>query len=102
MRGIDRAIERFEDRFEKNGDDEFALEDILDILEEERDRGEWISCDERLPEEPATYLVAFEPTVISTPFFNGSFYGNNPTEPGLMKLKLVTHWQPLPKAPRGE
>lgn len=67
--------------------------------------GEWISVNERTPEEKGEYLVAFHPcywaSVHEDQWCVGldSFRGK--ASWAKHKYQLVTHWQPLPSPPKG-
>ena len=50
---------------------------------------EWISVEDRLPEKLDTYLVCCKDGLVTMAFFCERF--NN----------TVTHWMPLPEAPKG-
>ena len=80
---MDKVLENFEQGI-KNG------------KEKAKDNGEWISVENRLPEERGRYLVyissKFGSPVIESTFFTGS--GDYPWLSG-----PVTHWQPLPEPP---
>lgn len=64
---------------------------------------EWIKCENRLPEPNIEVLVAFEDDTVA-----GTSQWCRVKSPDIMgwlgpaenKNKVITHWQPLPKAPR--
>ena len=67
---------------------------------------EWISVEERLPDEKGEYIVAFhtcwwddvqeDKTVVGTDTFRGK------TTWAKKKFQRVTHWMPFPEPPKGE
>ena len=75
---------------------------------------EWISVDERLPEEDDNYIVTacdegcdgegilwYDTVVIEAEYYKGEWSWNeNGTEYDI--TDLVTHWQPMPQPPKGE
>lgn len=64
-------------------------------------KSEWISIEERLPEESGKYLVCIKSgNVYQTKFYSypkdkGGHWGQKD------KGKNITHWMPLPEAPKG-
>ena len=75
---------------------------------------EWISVDERLPEEDGCYIVTacdegcscgdgiwYDTVVIEAEHYKGEWSWNeNGTEYDI--TDLVTHWMPMPNPPKGE
>lgn len=65
--------------------------------------GGWISVKDRLPEEPEEeypeYIVMIENARISTFLY---YDGNGEWKDDCGIPYRVTHWQPLPKPPKGE
>ena len=69
-----------------------------------RKQSEWISVEERLPSEDeqrdeygelVPFLVCEKDTKYPyRAFYDGTIWGD-----GLMKIKGITHWMPLPEAP---
>lgn len=64
---------------------------------------EWVSVDERLPDNKGEYLVAYHPCIwdfVSDEICVGfdSFRGK--TTWAKKKYQRVTHWMPLPKSPK--
>ena len=68
---------------------------------------EWISVEDRLPDKPGEYLVAYHPchwvqnadysiTQVGIDNFRGK------TSWARQKYQFVTHWMPLPEPPKGE
>lgn len=66
-----------------------------------RKQSEWISVEERLPSESGKYLVCtnkgnvYQTKFYSYPEINGGHWGQKD------KGKSITHWMPLPEAPKG-
>ena len=68
-------------------------------------QSEWISVEERLPSEDeqrdeygelVPFLVCEKDTKYPyRAFYDGTIWGD-----GLMKIKGITHWMPLPEAPK--
>ena len=60
-------------------------------------RAQWISVEDRLPEESGYYCVAIKDATMSTKLYYGirdkTWFGND-------EEYEVTHWQPLPKPPK--
>jgi hypothetical protein len=63
--------------------------DVVEMLEKGYHKQEWISVDERLPEEPGTYVACRRDGYVGFAFFTGASF---PT--------VVTHWMPLPEPPK--
>lgn len=67
---------------------------------------EWISVDDRLPEEKGEYLVAYHPCywddVKEDVTYTGidTFRGKRTWAKN--KFQRITHWMPLPEPPKGE
>ncbi len=60
-----------------------------------RKQSEWISVEERLPEETGKYLVATKNGVVyQTKYYSGGKWGQKD------KGKNITYWMPLPEAPK--
>ena len=64
---------------------------------------EWISVDDRLPEEDDYYLCCIKSSLFPDRIYidilecdKGSF------EEGLIYTDTVTHWMPMPQPPKGE
>lgn len=66
---------------------------------------EWISVEDRLPEEKGEYLVTYHPCWWDDVKYDeicvgmDSFRGK--TSWAKRKFQRVTHWRPLPKPPKG-
>ena len=67
-------------------------------------QSEWISVEDRLPEESERFLVRYESTSDETPYTTIVYY--NATNRTFHSLFLridqenpITHWQPLPEPP---
>jgi len=68
------------------------------------EKSKWVSCDERLPDSNFKYP---EVLVVSDECFDRPYIGYYNAEMSTWYLRddedsieLVTHWQPLPKAPK--
>lgn len=62
----------------------------------------WISVKERLPEEEDEYIVYYGESIVTTLMYIPSekrFYGWDQYP---LPEDVVTHWMPLPKAPKEE
>lgn len=56
----------------------------------------WISVEDRLPEETGKYLVSTKNGVVyQTKYYSGGKWGQKD------KGKNITHWMPMPDAPKG-
>lgn len=78
------------------------LGDVVKMLEQ----SEWISVEERLPSEDEQRdeyeeLVPFLVVEHDTKYPYRAFYDGNEWGDGLMKIRGITHWMPLPEAPKG-
>lgn len=63
------------------------------FLEGADDMSDWISVDERLPEEPKRYVLGYMPV------FPGGEMCSFTVTPDNEAWEFVTHWQPLPEPP---
>ena len=75
-----------------------VVQKAIDIVKE---HSNWISVDERLPEDGQEVLIfvadgAFE-TYITVSYYNGN--GRIKSWNNIYLRETVTHWQPLPKIP---
>jgi len=72
------------------------LREYGDICEKSVDRkqDDWIDCKERLPENDGVYHVYVNHKVTTALFENGKF------RVGRWVIDNITHWQPLPTAPK--
>ena len=64
---------------------------------------EWISVDDRLPEEESNYIVYYKHAFCDDENHVGicvCFYDGNEFQ--MDSLHKVTHWIPLPNPPKGE
>lgn len=65
-----------------------------------KSEGEWISVDERLPEESVDVLVALNfgdrVSVDTDRIYGGKWFGYGE----LRGVRFVTHWMPFPEAPK--
>ena len=59
-----------------------------------RKQSEWISVEERLPEDSARVLVYGENGIVCATHFKGDWWLSNRYE------GQITHWMPLPEAPK--
>lgn len=79
--------------------------DVVEMLEKGNCKQEWISVEDRLPEENerrdeygelVPFLVCEKYTKQPyRAFYDGTIWGD-----GLMKIKGITHWMPLPETPK--
>lgn len=58
----------------------------------------WINCSEKLPEEGQELLMTYNDFVMEGKFVNGKFY--HPYDDD--RQEGITHWMPLPEAPKDE
>ena len=68
-------------------------------------KSEWISVEERLPSEDEQRdeyeeLVPFLVVERDTKYPYRAFYDGNEWGDGLMKIRGITHWMPLPEPPK--
>lgn len=80
---------------------EWALKDVIEVIENQPKVGEWIPVEERLPENCSS--------VLCYSILNGVEQGcyNPSTDTWIMfrwgeLTGKVTYWQPLPEKPKGE
>ena len=78
-------------------DDWYGNEDIAEkLISNGVTVQEWISVDDRLPEDSATVLVCHKNGLVTTNAWLGAHWWfkdeRNP----------ITHWMPLPQPPKGE
>ena len=69
---------------------------INDYLQKAAPRAEWISVEERLPEQYGPFLIADDKGNMEVATWTkqfGWFSGGN-------RVKRVTHWMPLPEPPK--
>ena len=85
--------------------------DCIDAAKEMLAKGyrkqEWISVEERLPsdeEQRDEYgeLVPFLVCEKDTTYPYRAFYDGKEWGDGLMRIRGITHWMPLPEPPKGE
>lgn len=62
---------------------------------------EWISVDERLPEDGAIVLTVDSEGERNVCFYEEELKGIFQQYGGLVQIFNITHWMPLPKAPKG-
>lgn len=63
---------------------------------------EWISVDDKLPEENGSYLVIGKSGTPHTAHFYKGRTMHGKTFSAHFSNRCVTHWMPLPEAPKGE
>ena len=61
-----------------------------------RKQSEWISIDERLPDEQGRFLIVDKEGQMNTAFYTPRFGWFSH-----FRIKNITHWMPLPEAPKG-
>ena len=61
---------------------------------------EWISVEDRLPEDTSIVLIAHRGGV-SFGWFNGSYWERGAATKH-RAIKTVTHWMPMPEPPMGD
>ena len=64
---------------------------------------EWISVDERLPEEAGEYLIISKLGVVYLAPYSSryrAFNATNDDDGDRWRLNDITHWMPLPEAPK--
>ena len=57
---------------------------------------EWISVEERLPDEQGRFLIVDKEGQMNTAFYTPRFGWFSH-----FRIKNITHWMPLPEAPKG-
>lgn len=66
---------------------------------------EWISVEDRLPDEAGQYLVAYHPCIWARVDTSKTLVGmdsfRGKTTWAQRKYQRVTHWMPLPQPPNG-
>jgi hypothetical protein len=73
-----------------------AFEKYVDCIEETFTKTDWVSVDERLPEQESRVLFCLKGgAMIAGYFFENHFYSGDS-----YCFKTVTHWQPLPEPPK--
>ena len=100
--------------YAKATDNEILAGDIFNWVGKGVTVHEWISVDDRLPDKDGCYIVTacdegcscgdgiwYDTVVIEAEHYKGEWSWNeNGTEYDI--TDLVTHWQPMPKPPKGE
>lgn len=82
---------------------EGLADDVMYIISNVATEREWISVDDRLPEEKANYIVYYKHAFVEDENHIGiciCFYDGDEFEMDF--LHKVTHWMPLPHPPKGE
>ena len=59
-------------------------------------QSEWISVEERLPDEQGHFLIVDKEGQMNTAFYTPRFGWFSH-----FRIKNITHWMPLPEAPKG-
>jgi hypothetical protein len=80
---------------------ESILEEAISAVKNDMEcKGKWISVDERLPDKEGTYLTYTDKDNVDLDIF--CIYPSHGTKfwSGEIRGK-VTHWMPLPEAPKG-
>lgn len=106
----EKLVELIKDGIRKGlrarGDDrlDYSFEDVADhLISNGVTVQEWISVDDRLPEEKANYIVYYQHAycdnddywAIGICFYDGEKFQLGPAY-------KVTHWMPIPQPPKGE
>lgn len=65
-----------------------------------RKQSEWISVDERLPEDGETVLTISCEAEMEVCFYETAWKGVFQQCSGLIKIYNITHWMPLPEPPK--
>ena len=65
-----------------------------------QNEGEWISVDERLPEDQQRVLTIDTEGEMQVCFYKTAWKGIFQMYHGLVKIFNITHWMPLPEAPK--
>ena len=82
---------------------EGLADDVMDIISHGVTVQEWISVDDRLPEEKVNCIVHYKHAYCDNDDFwaiGMCFYDGNKFQ--LYWSYKVTHWMPLPEPPKGE
>lgn len=61
-----------------------------------RKQSQWISVEERLPDEQGRFLIVDKEGQMNTAFYTPRFGWFSH-----FRIKNITHWMPLPEAPKG-
>lgn len=69
--------------------------DVVEMLEKGYRKQEWISVDERLPDEQGHFLIVDKEGQMNTAFYTPRFGWCSH-----FRIKNITHWMPLPEAPK--
>ena len=68
------------------------------ITEKNYRKQEWISVEDRLPEDYNKYLLLLDNGRIAIGWYHGD--AMQFVEDGIVMIETVTHWMPLPEAPK--
>ena len=93
------------DNFTKNdeGFDESDFEwSAFQLQEAGYHKQEWISVEDRLPEDNETVLTIDTESKMEVCFYQTEWKGVFQRYCGFVKIFNITHWMPLPEAPKGE
>ena len=71
------------------------------IIDNNYRKVEWISVEERLPEDGETVLTIDSDGEMQVSFYETDLEGIFQQCHGLVMIYNITHWMPLPKAPKG-
>lgn len=79
---------------------EWALKDVIEVIEEQPKVGEWIPVEERLPNVYKTVLITTYNQEVRTAFLDGEHYWFS----GLFTYTFddVLAWKPLPEPYKGD
>jgi hypothetical protein len=85
---------------------EITLTDkILSLISEEK-RDEWVSVEDRLPEEGQVVSIWSEQHGFQSKYYLTVYSESNkffePFQSGISVIRDVTHWQPLPQPPKSD
>ena len=79
---------------------EFRTEASVLCNADYRKQSDWISVEERLPEDDETVLVITSESEMEVCFYKTESKGIFQRLGGLVLIYNVTHWMPLPEAPK--
>lgn len=78
---------------------DFIKKSRLQIIPDDKAEA-WISVDERLPEDGETVLTISSEAKMEVCFYKTEWEGIFQQCHGLIKIYNITHWMPLPEAPK--
>ena len=79
-----------------------VFENAVNKWESRTNNQKWISVEDRLPEDNETVLTIDTESVMEVCFYQTEWKGVFQRYGGLVKIFNITHWMPLPEAPKGE